>query len=268
MSNLHLVSWNINSVRLRINRVIDFAAREAPDVICLQEIKCREGEFPFKAFNKAGYEHIEVSGQKGYHGVATISRTPIERLETPDFCMHGEARGVAVKVGGYELHNLYVPAGGDEPDVEANPKFAHKLEFIDRMGRVYKDRRAAANAPLVVVGDLNIAPEEQDVWSHKQLLKVVSHTPVETDGLKTVISEGGFTDIARAARGMDDKLYTWWSYRARDWKASNRGRRLDHIWSNETATPMVDMSSFAIHEDERGGEKPSDHCPVAVRLTA
>ena len=161
-----------------------------------------------------------------------------------------------------------MPAGGDEPDPEINPKFAHKLDFIDRMDSIYTTRRAGNADPLIVVGDLNIAPEEHDVWSHKQLLKVVSHTPIEVDGLKRIISNGGFTDIARAARGPDEKLYTWWSYRARDWKASNRGRRLDHIWSDERATPLVEMGSYTIHEEDRGGEKPSDHCPVAIRMKA
>ena len=266
MNDIKLVTWNINSVRLRIDRVCQYLQTHGPEVLCLQEIKCREGEFPLKAFHKIGYEHVEIAGQKGYHGVATISRLPLQRLETPALCRHEEARALSVSVAGLELHNLYVPAGGDEPDTEANPKFAHKLDFIERMARLYADKKAGKNNPLIVVGDLNIAPEEQDVWSHKQLLKVVSHTPVETDGLKRVVAEGGFSDIARVARGMDDKLYTWWSYRARDWKASNRGRRLDHIWSNETATPLVQMNSYEIHQDERGGEKPSDHCPVAVTL--
>lgn len=263
---IRLSTWNINSVRLRVGRVLDFAARENPDVICLQEIKCREGEFPAKEFRKAGYEHIQIAGQKAYHGVAVVSRLPMERLDNPAFCMRDEARAMSVKVAGIEVHNLYVPAGGDEPDPDINDKFAHKLDFLKCMEDVYSQRRRRGDAPLIVVGDINIAPEEHDVWSHKQLLKVVSHTPVETDGLKRLIESGGFSDIARKAHGPDEKLYTWWSYRARDWKASNRGRRLDHIWADEAAAPLVDLSSYAIHQDERSGEKPSDHCPVSISL--
>jgi exodeoxyribonuclease-3 len=125
---------------------------------------------------------------------------------------------------------------------------------------------AAGGPPLIVAGDLNIAPQEHDVWSHRQLLDVVSHTPVETEGLSRIIREGGFLDIARAAHPPEQKLYTWWSYRALDWAASNRGRRLDHIWADRGAAPRVDVASYRIHLAERAGEKPSDHVPVSVML--
>ncbi|MEO0786755.1 MAG: exodeoxyribonuclease III, partial [Pseudomonadota bacterium] len=166
-------------------------------------------------------------------------------------------------VGGLELHNIYLPAGGDEPDPKTNEKFDHKLDFLARMKDRYNGGRSR---PLMLVGDLNVAPHENDVWSHKQLLKIVSHTPVETDALEAARAAGGFTDIARAAVDDDQKLYTWWSYRARDWAASNRGRRLDHIWTNEAATPSTDVDSFRIHLGWRGGWKPSDHAPISVEI--
>lgn len=265
MTDIKITTWNINSVRLRMQRVADFIEREKPDVICLQEIKCQEAEFPIKAFRNAGMPHVQIAGQKGMHGVAVASRLPLDRLETPDFCMREEARAVSVRVAGLEIQNLYVPAGGDEPDPAINDKFAHKLEFITRMEREYAQRKAG-DSPLMVVGDINIAPHEHDVWSHKQLLKVVSHTPIETEGLKRILDAGALTDIARAAHTDEEKLYTWWSYRAKDWAASNRGRRLDHIWTNETATPLIDLKSYEIHTQDRNGEKPSDHAPVSVRI--
>ncbi len=266
---LTLATWNINSVRLRIDRVIDFLKREKPDVLCLQEIKCLEDQFPRKAFEAAGFKHVHLSGQKGMHGVAIVSRLPVEPLETPGLCRHGHARCAAVNVAGFELQNLYVPAGADIPDPELNEKFAHKLDFVERMRSFYLARAQKRSAlPLLVAGDINIAPEENDVWSHRQLLNVVSHTPVETDGLKRVLTDGKFTDIARAKHRPDEKLYTWWSYRAADWKISNRGRRLDHWWADKRATPLVDIDSYRIHADERGGEKPSDHVPVTVTVTA
>ena len=265
MTRLSLATWNINSVRLRIGRVVDFLKRESPDVLCLQEIKCLEDQFPRKAFEAAGYKHIHLSGQKGMHGVATVSRLPIEAVETPPLCQHGHARCAAIKVAGVEIDNLYVPAGADIPDPVVNDKFAHKLDFVERMRAHYQARaRSKSRPPLFVVGDINIAPEENDVWSHRQLLDVVSHTPVETDGLKRILKDGKFLDIARAKHPPNEKLYTWWSYRAADWQASNRGRRLDHIWADARATPMVDVDSYAIHTVERGGEKPSDHVPVMV----
>ena len=269
MNRLSLATWNINSVRLRIDRVIAFLKREKPDVLCLQEIKCLEDQFPRKAFEAAGYKHIHLSGQKGMHGVAIVAKKPVEFLETPGLCRHGHARCAAVRIAGFELHNLYVPAGADIPDPKVNEKFAHKLDFIERMRDVYQVRSQKRGAlPLLVCGDINIAPEENDVWSHKQLLDVVSHTPVETDGLKRVLADGKFTDIARAKHKPEEKLYTWWSYRAADWRLSNRGRRLDHIWADKRATPFVDIASYKIHPEERGGEKPSDHVPVMVTLTA
>lgn len=267
MTNIRLTSWNINSVRLRMPRVADFIAREKPDVLCLQEIKCRESEFPLKAFKEAGLPYVEVAGQKGMHGVAIGSRYPLERLDNPGFCMRDEARAMSVRVGGVEVHNLYVPAGGDEPDPEINDKFAHKLEFLARMEKHYSARAKEEN-PLIVVGDINIAPGEHDVWSHKQLLKVVSHTPIEVDALNRILDQGGFSDIARVDRDVSEKLYSWWSYRARDWEKSNRGRRLDHIWANAKAAPLTDPSTHEIHKSDRGGEKPSDHAPITVNLKA
>jgi exodeoxyribonuclease-3 len=267
MNRLLLATWNINSVRLRIDRVTAFLKREKPDVLCLQEIKCLDDQFPRKAFEAAGYKHIHLSGQKGMHGVAIVSKRPIETLETPSLCRHGHARCASAKVAGFELHNLYVPAGADVPDPAVNEKFAHKLDFIDRMRSFYATRTTKKSAPpLLVAGDINIAPEENDVWSHKQLLDVVSHTPVETDGLKRVLSDGRFTDIARAKHKPEEKLYTWWSYRAADWRKSNRGRRLDHLWADRQAAPLVDIASYRIHVDERGGDKPSDHVPVTVAV--
>lgn len=269
MNRLTLATWNINSVRLRIDRVLDFLRREKPDVLCLQEIKCLEDQFPRAAFEKAGFEHIHLSGQKGMHGVATVSRVPLEKIETPPLCREGHARCASVKVAGFELHNLYVPAGADIPDPALNDKFAHKLDFVERMRATYAARSQKRSAlPLLVAGDINIAPQENDVWSHKQLLGVVSHTPVETDGLKRILDEGRFTDIARAKHKPEEKLYTWWSYRAADWRLSNRGRRLDHLWADKRAAPLVDVDSYRIHPNERDGEKPSDHVPVTVTVQA
>ncbi len=267
---LTIATWNINSVRLRIDQVRRFLADAAPDVLCLQEIKCHESQFPTKAFEEAGYPHIAIAGQKGMHGVATVSRLPLEQRPGPDVCQRGEARCVVTAVNGVEVHNYYVPAGGDEPDPKINPKFAHKLDFIDRLTSQYRAGRTRLEKEAVIVtGDLNIAPGEHDVWSHKQLLKVVSHTPVETEGLKGVQDAGGFADLVRDAIPEPEKVFTWWSYRARDWRISNRGRRLDHIWLSPAlarAQGDVARNAVAIHDACRDWEKPSDHAPVVGRV--
>lgn len=264
MSSLRIVSWNINSIRLRADNVTAFIQQENPDVICLQEIKCRNEEFPSQAFESVGFDQLHVNGQRGGHyGVAIASKHPIQDISAPILCRENQSRTIAATISGIEIHNIYLPAGGDAPDPELNEKFAHKLDFIEKLGNAYKTNR---RKPLVLVGDLNVAPHENDVWSHKQLLKIVSHTPVETEGLRKAISQGNFTDIARMAYPDDQKLYTWWSYRAKDWAASNRGRRLDHIWANPAALKKIDVSSFRIHLKWRGGWKPSDHAPISVSI--
>ncbi len=263
-----VATWNINSVRLRIDLVTDFLKRHAPDVLCLQEIKCPEANFPYKAFRALGYEHILVNGQKGYHGVATVSRRPFSPVLLREFCRKGDARHASVAIpdtgGDIILHNFYVPAGGDEPDPAINPKFAHKLAFLDEMKGWLTGKETDRKA--ILVGDLNVAPHENDVWSHKQLLRVVSHTPIETEGLETVRQAGAWVDAVRHFVPFDRKLYTWWSYRAPDWQAANKGRRLDHIW----VTPHLAerLHSVEVVRDARGWQRPSDHVPVIARISA
>ncbi len=262
---MKITSWNINSVRLRMPLVAHFLKSRAPDVLCLQETKCRDAEFPTKDFHALGYRHIAINGQKGYHGVAVVSKKPLRLVEKRDFCEKGDARHIAVEVEGRAgpimLHNFYVPAGGDEPDVSINPKFSHKLNFLDEMREWTKE---AANGRVALVGDLNIAPLEHDVWSHKQLLKVVSHTPVEVEKLTHVFKAGRWIDAMRHFVPADEKLYTWWSYRAADWEASNRGRRLDHILVSEALGGA--LKRLDVLREARGWERPSDHVPVTIEL--
>ena len=148
------------------------------------------------------------------------------------------------------------PAGGDVPDRKANEKFGHKLDFVDEMTR-WSDGLKGSH---IVVGDLNIAPFEDDVWSHKQLLKVVSHTPVETEAMGRLRDAGDWTDTTRADIPEPEKIYTWWSYRSPDWAAADKGRRLDHIW--ERGSKLHIPGSSRVAKAYRGMEKPSDHAPV------
>ncbi|WP_099867182.1 exodeoxyribonuclease III [Pararhizobium haloflavum] len=263
-----IATWNINSVRLRLPLVEAFLAEHQPDVLCLQETKCPNDAFPFKRLRKLGYEHIVAHGQKGYHGVATLSRTPILAEERMDYGDVGHARHASVVIAAgvkkIRLHNFYVPAGGDVPDPAVNPKFAHKLAYLDEMRLLHSERERADGISSILVGDLNIAPLETDVWSHRQLLKVVSHTPIETDGLKDVQSKGAWVDLVRRHIPPEEKIFTWWSYRARDWEASDRGRRLDHIWSS--ADLAGDLTGIDVLRAARGWERPSDHVPVIARF--
>ena len=252
-----LATWNINSVRLREGLVCKLMEREAPDVLCLQECKSPVDKIPLENFKALGYHHMIARGQKGYNGVAILSKLPIEDMGDMDFAGLGHARHVAGRLeNGVVIHNFYVPAGGDKPDREINEKFGQKLDYLSGMRDWF---RAEQMAKSILVGDLNIAPREDDVWSHKQLLKVVSHTPVEVEHLAKTQEAGNWIDITR--RDIPEgKLYSWWSYRARDWDAADKGRRLDHIW----ATPDIANAGHGsrILRAARGWDKPSDHAPV------
>ncbi len=257
-----LVTWNINSIRARLHHVDHFVETHNPDILCFQETKVTDNEFPTKALTKLGFDHYLFAGQKSYNGVAIFSRQPIEALESPVWCGRDDKRHVAVKLeNGTELHNFYVPAGGDIPDPEQNDKFEHKLNFMSEVRDWFKERKADDNR-FILVGDLNVAPLESDVWSHKQLLKVVSHTPIETDLMQEMMEAHDWVDAMRHFIPDPEPMYSWWSYRARDWRKSNKGRRLDHVW----VTPALKDTLKSMHIDleARDREKPSDHAPVIV----
>jgi exodeoxyribonuclease-3 len=264
--SVRLATWNINSVRLRADLVLKFLADHQPDVLCLQETKVSNELFPAETFRAAGYVHQAINGQKGYHGVAILSRLPFKRSNAQAFCGKDDTRHISVELEcGLEVHDFYVPAGGDIPDPKANPKFQHKLDFLGEMVTCFSKERSRRNNPVVLVGDLNVAPFENDVWSHRQLLGVVSHTPVETDLLKEAVAAFDWIDVTRSIVPMDQKIYSWWSYRNQDWNASDRGRRLDHIWVSPGLKGAV--SNHAILRDARGWTRTSDHVPVLATIS-
>ena len=262
---MKIATWNINSVRLRAPLAARFLREHAPDVLCLQETKCTNDQFPAVPFKKLGYEHQAIHGQKGYHGVAIVSRLPFRTTKVVDFCREGHCRHMSVVFeNGLELHDFYVPAGADIPDPALNPKFAHKLDFLEKMARFFAKRSDGGRTPVVLVGDLNVAPLENDVWSHKQLLNVVSHTPVETKLLDEARAAFDWCDVTRKFVPASENIYSWWSYRASDWEASDRGRRLDHIWVSPALAGAV--ISQSIIRKMRGWAKASDHVPVIAEI--
>jgi len=256
-----IASWNINSVRFRIEIVEQFLREESPDILCLQETKVIDGDFPEGAFRKLGYDRIIKHGQKMHHGVAIISRVPVVEDDRFDWQANQEARHVGVRLpNGVRLENVYVPAGGDIPNREVNPKFGQKLDFVERMTQW----AAGLSVPTILTGDFNIAPLECDVWSHKQLLDVVSHTPIEVEALGRLQAAHDWVDLGRRFIPAPERCFTWWSYRAKDWEASDRGRRLDHMWaSREVADKAV---SHKVCEPCRSWLKPSDHVPIVTEF--
>jgi len=256
-----IASWNINSVRFRLDIVERFLREAAPDILCLQETKVEDGLYPAAAFRALGYDHVVIHGQRMHHGVAIVSKVPIAEDDRFDWQANREARHVGVRLpNGVRLENVYVPAGGDVPDREANPKFGQKLDFIERMTRWSE----ALTGPTLLMGDFNIAPLPEDVWSHKQLLDVVSHTPVEVAAHDRLKASNSWVDLGRHFHPAPARLHTWWSYRARDWAASDRGRRLDHQWA--TADVAASATAHTVFEDCRNWLKPSDHVPIMTEF--
>jgi len=258
---MKIASWNINSVRFRIAIVEQFLREESPDILCLQETKVIDGDFPEAPFRALGYDHVIKHGQRMHHGVAIISRVPVVEDDRLDWQANREARHVGVRLpNGVRLENVYVPAGGDVPDRAVNPKFGQKLDFVERM----TEWAAALDVPTILTGDFNIAPLECDVWSHKQLLDVVSHTPIEVAALTRLQEAHDWVDLGRRFIPAPERCFTWWSYRAKDWEAADKGRRLDHIWLSDGLKPSLRDLTFL--REARGWERPSDHVPVTVEL--
>mgnify|MGYP006111522543 FL=1 len=259
---MRIATWNINSIRLRLPQVMKFIKDQNIDLLCLQETKTQDEFFPSADFFKFGMKYQYYRGEKSYNGVAIISNTQLTNMNYIDYCKKGDTRHICVKFkDDIELHNFYVPAGGDEPDIKINPKFAHKICFLNEMKTNFsKDKKTKK----ILVGDLNIAPLEHDVWSHKQLLNVVSHTKIETETLLEIISLGDWVDVMRELVSHDEKLYSWWSYRNRNWDISNRGRRLDHVWVSNNLFSKV--KTGVIYKDTRDWERPSDHVPIIIDI--
>ena len=259
---MRIATWNINSVRLRIHHVLRFIKEQNIDVMCLQETKTEDKYFPIEKFVDAGIKHYSFRGEKSYNGVAILSKIPIKSKNFENWCGLKDTRHISITLNkNVQIHNFYVPAGGDIPDVKKNPKFNHKIKFVREMDKYFKQKK---HVKTILVGDLNIAPFEHDVWSHKQLLNVVSHTPIETQLLTELMCNSNWVDVGREFISKDKKLYSWWSYRNRDWKKSNRGRRLDHIWVSEDL--KLNLKSFLSCREIRDWEKPSDHVPLILEL--
>jgi exodeoxyribonuclease III len=261
MPSLKIASWNINSVRARLAIVERFLQEEQPDILCLQETKVIDGDFPKPMFAKLGYKHMILCGQRMHHGVAILSRLPMQEEERHDWQANGEARHIGVRLDcGIRLENVYVPAGGDIPDREQNVKFGQKLDFLERM----TGWSEACTAPTLIVGDFNVAPLECDVWSHKALINVVSHTPVEVEALTRLQQSNGWTDLGRHFHPAPGRLFTWWSYRSPDWTKNDRGRRLDHMWATPDVAALA--RSHHVYEPCRSWTRPSDHVPLLTEF--
>ncbi|MEL0124982.1 MAG: exodeoxyribonuclease III [Alphaproteobacteria bacterium] len=257
---MKIVSWNVNSVNVRKPLLKKLIEEFSPEVICLQETKTDNNSFPTNFFEKKDYKCF-LNGMRSYNGVAIISKEQPKEFFCHDYCEKNDARHIEVEIGGYKIHSVYVPAGGDEPNVATNKKFQHKLDFLDRLSEFVTDRK---NDNMVLCGDLNVAPYEDDVWSHKQLKNVVSHTDIERKKLLKILKNGKMHDMIRKFINPPQNIYTWWSYRSPNFKKNNRGRRLDHIWCSELASSNV--INAKILDKFRSDKRPSDHVPILIHI--
>ncbi len=261
---MRIATWNVNSIRQRAEHIARFVEARQPDVICLQETKVADELFPTEALTGLGFTHLEIHGQKSYNGVAIASRVAFEKVERKVFCNKDDRRHLAVFLpGGLELHNFYVPSGGPDPDREKNPKFAHKLDFLEEMA-VWAESDALAKRKALLVGDLNVAPLEQDVWNHKRLLRSVGHTPMESAAMARLWEAGTLEDIPRRFTPVPEPLYSWWGYRYPQSYQKDYGWRLDHALATPPLSPSI--KALETFRESRTWEKPSDHVPLIVDL--
>mgnify|MGYP001810244467 CR=1 FL=1 len=259
---MKIATWNINSIRLRKDLLRSISAMKNIDIMLLQETKTQDEFFPAKDLEDI-FPHIIFAGEKSYNGVAILSKYPIKNKEILEF-YNEDKRHISCEIEGIEIHNFYVPAGGDIPDIELNPKFKHKLQYLDLIKNWF-EKEKKTKEEIIIAGDLNIAPLEHDVWSSRQLKSEVSHTDIERKTLLDLQKSTNLIDIARSYVDSSEKLYSWWSYRNRDWKKSNRGRRLDHIWLSKKLAE--NCKNFEIYKDARDKAQPSDHVPVIIEIS-
>jgi exodeoxyribonuclease-3 len=256
---MKIVTWNVNSVRARLERVLAFLEKSKPDVACLQETKVCDADFPAAAFRDRGW-HVEFHGQKTYNGVAILARTPLTGIER-GFCDGDddtESRLISAKVDGVRVMCLYVPNG----QAVGSPKYAFKLRWLHRL-RLFLDRRHRADEPLIACGDWNIAPEDRDVWDPELWRGRVLFSEEEKAALRDVCGFG-LSDALRL-KNQEGGVFTWWDYRMGAFRR-NLGLRIDHVLLSPALAS--NCSSFQIDTAPRRLERPSDHAPVVVNLNA
>ncbi len=255
-------SWNINSLVPRLGVVTRLLKDERPDVLCLQKCKVAKDGFPLSQFVELGYRHHVIRDQGEANGVAIFSQVPITETVAMDFSDKREARHVFARFeNGVGVHNMYFPAGGGQPDAAVDPGFQEKLDFLSNVEKAFNSNKPEKT---ILVGDLNIAPEEDDVFDHAILRSQVTHSAVESEALARVRKSGDWVDVMRKTQ-PSGALYSWWSYRW--WNAEipvghkmDKGRRLDHIWSTPDLADQLEGSW--VHRPARNWKGTSDHAPV------
>ena len=265
---MRLATWNVNSIRARVARTVDFAVREHIDVLAMQEIKCKPEQFPYAAFEDAGY-HVVAHGLNQWNGVAIASREPIEDVETSFPGMPGfakghegpdaplEARAIGATIGGVRVWSLYVPNGRSLDD----PHYLYKLDWLGALAQHARESLAAdPDLALAFVGDFNIAPTDADNGDPTIVAGLSTHVSPPERAAFHAIEEAGMIDVVRP---LVPTGFTYWDYKQLRFPR-NQGLRIDFVLGSHALADRVTGAS--IHRDERKGEIPSDHVPVVVDL--
>jgi exodeoxyribonuclease-3 len=265
---MRLATWNVNSIRTRVTRTVEFAVREDIDVLAMQEIKCKPEQFPYAPFEEAGY-HVEVHGLNQWNGVAIASRLPITDVRTAFDGMPGfakghegpdaplEARALGVLVDGVRVWSLYVPNGRSLDD----PHYAYKLHWLEELKKSTAAELAAnPDLPLALVGDFNIIPFDADNGDPDIVEGVSTHVSPQERQAFFAFGDAGVTDVVRP---LLPEGYTYWDYQRLKFPR-NEGIRIDFILGSKALAEAVTGAS--IHREERKGEQPSDHVPVVVEF--
>jgi exodeoxyribonuclease III len=255
---MKLATWNVNSIRARHERLLGWLASAAPDVVCLQETKVEDAGFPFEALATAGF-HAVTLGQRSYNGVAILSREPATEVtrgfedDDPD----DQARVIAATVRGVRVISVYVPNGQEV----GSDKYAYKLAWLARLRR-YLDRSCDPQTPLALCGDMNVAPDERDVYDPVAWRGSVLCSDAERAGLEHALA-WGLSDLFRKHHA-DGGQYSWWDYRGVS-LFKNQGLRIDHIFA--TASLAQRCTACVIDRAARKGHNASDHAPVIAELS-
>ena len=251
-----VTTWNVNSVNSRLERVKAFLARESPDYLCLQELKCVDEKFPHEAFLECGY-HSAIFGQKAYNGVAVLSKEPVEILfkNFDDDISDEQSRTITVRTNhGFDLISAYVPNGQSF----GSDKYAYKMQWLNR-AKSFLNRHWSPSSAVVLVGDFNIAPDDRDVYDPVAWKDHIHCSPDERRALGELVAFGLIDTFRMHEQG--DSLFSWWDYREMSF-SRNKGLRIDIIYC--TPPQAAKCRRVTIDREERSGEKPSDHAPVTA----
>lgn len=251
-----IATWNVNSLKVRLPHVLQWLDTENPDILALQETKTIDENFPVEEINNAGYQ-VSFTGQKTYNGVATICKSSIETIATeiPDYD-DLQRRVLAINNSGVTVLNLYIP-NGSEVDSE---KYQYKLEWFSKLHPFIK-RLKKENDRLIILGDFNIAPEDQDVHDPEVWQGSVLVSPAEREEFRKLLAHG-MNDCFRLFE-QKEKSFSWWDYRAAAFRR-DRGLRIDHILASESLSGFC--RACYIDKEPRKLERPSDHTPVVAEF--